>query len=164
MKRALFAALFCLAASSALAAGEDPAAIARKVGEKFDAACAAGDVNAVLALYQDDARVVYPGAGQTAANKGELRHVVAATCVKGGAKFTLVGYRAIWIDAAHTVIGALGDWTIAGTGPDGKPMTTPLRATEVLLKTPAGWKYIVDHASIGVPAPAPDAPATDARP
>jgi ketosteroid isomerase-like protein len=82
---------------------------------------------------------------------------VADTCVKGGPKLTLVGYRAIWIDDAHTVIGALGDWTMSGNDADGKPMTTPLRATEVIIKTPSGWKYVVDHASIGVPAPAPDA-------
>jgi len=151
--RGVIAALLCAVASPAFAAGADPAAIARSVGEKFDAACAAGDVNSVLALYRDDARVVYPGAGQTATNKGELRHIVAQTCVKGGAKITLVGYRAVWIDDAHTVVGALGDWTMAGTDADGKPVTIPLRATEVLVKSKAGWLYAVDHASIGVPAP-----------
>jgi ketosteroid isomerase-like protein len=156
MKRAILAALFCVAASAA-AAADDPSAIARTVGEKFASACDAGDVNTVLALYRDDARVVYPGAGQSAANKAELRHIVAQTCAKGGPKFELVGYRAIWVDATHTVIAALGDWNATGPGPDGKPMTTPLRATEVIMKTSSGWQYVVDHASFGVPAPAADA-------
>ena len=155
MTRALLAALFCVAASAASAAGDDPSAIARSVGQKFDAACSAGDVKAVLELYRDDARVVYPGAGQVAANKGELRHIVEQTCVGGGPRITLVGYRAVWIDAAHTAIGALGDWSMSGTDPDGKPLSIPLRATEVIVKTPAGWRYAVDHASIGVPPPPP---------
>ncbi len=154
MTRALCAVLLCLA-SVARAADDDPNAIARTVGEKFAVACGAADVEAVLALYRDDARVVYPGAGLTASNPAELRKIVTATCVAGGPKFTLVGYRAVWADSAHTVVAALADWTATAPGPDGKPATTQVRATEVLAKTPAGWKYVVDHASVGVPAPAP---------
>jgi ketosteroid isomerase-like protein len=158
VKRALLAALFCVASPVAFAA-DDPSAIARGVGEKFDKACSAGDVDAVLALYRDDARVVYPGAGQTATTKAELRPIVAATCAKGGPKISLVGYRATWADAAHTVIAALGDWKMASAGPDGTPVDVPLRAVEVLVKTPHGWLYVADHASIGaVPsAPTPSA-------
>lgn len=152
MKAALFATLLCVSAASARA-GDDPTAIARAVGEKFDKACGAGDVEAVLALYRDDARVVYPGAGQSATNPTELRKLVTETCVKDGPKLTLVGYRAIWVDAAHTVVAALGDWSMSGTAPDGTPTTTPLRAVEVIAKTPKGWKYVADHASLGAPPP-----------
>ena len=154
MKRALLATLFCVAASAARAA-DDPAAIARSVGEKFEAACDAGNVDAVLALYQKDARVVYPGEGQSATTAAELRRMVSDTCKPGGAKFKLLGYRAVWIDAVHTVVGALGDWEATGEGPDGNPLSMKLRATEVLVKTKDGWKYAVDHASFGVPPPPP---------
>jgi ketosteroid isomerase-like protein len=150
--RAFLAALLCLAAPLARAA-DDPVAVARSVGLKFQRACGAGDVDAVLALYRDDARVVYPGAGQTAASKAELRPLVAATCVATGPKLTLVGYRAVWVDAAHTVVAALGEWSMAATGPDGTPAAVPVRAVEVLVKTEAGWLYAADHASVGtVPA------------
>jgi ketosteroid isomerase-like protein len=149
--RALLAALFCVAAATA-AAEESPVSIARSVGEKFEAACGAGDVDAVMALYQKGARVVYPGEGQSATEPLELRRMVGDTCKPGGPKFKVVGYRAIWIDAAHTVVGALGDWEASGAGPDGVPMVTKLRATEVLVKTKDGWKYVVDHASFGVPS------------
>jgi ketosteroid isomerase-like protein len=152
MRRALAAAVLCLAASAARA-GDDPTAIARAVGDKFGAACGAGDVKAVLALYRKDARVVYPGAGETASNPQELEKLVTATCKKGGPKLELVGYRAVWIDASHTVIGSLGDWRMTAPGPDGKPATTPVRATEVIVKTKAGWRYAVDHASIGAALP-----------
>lgn len=152
MKTALVAALFCVSAASARA-GDDPVAIARSVGERFAKGCGAADVEGVLALYRDDARVVYPGAGQSATNPSELRKLVTETCVKDGPKFTLVGYRAVWVDAARTVVAALGDWSMSATAPDGTPTTTPLRAVEVLAKTPKGWQYVADHASIGAPPP-----------
>lgn len=153
MTRALALAALCLVAAAARAA-DDPTAIAKAVGEKFAAACGSGDVKGVLALYRKDARVVYPGAGDTATNPQELEKLVTATCVKGGPKLELVGYKAVWVDVAHTAIASLGDWSMSAPGPDGKPATTPVRATEVIVKTKGGWKYAVDHASIGVP-PAP---------
>jgi ketosteroid isomerase-like protein len=80
---------------------------------------------------------------------------VKETCVANGPKFKLLGYRAVWADAAHSVIAALGDWSVEGVTPDGRAVATPVRATEVLVKTANGWKYVVDHASIGVPPPPP---------
>jgi len=151
--RALAAAALCLLASAARAA-DDPVAIARAVGDKFAAACGAGDVKAVLALYRADARVVYPGAGEMASTPQELEKMVASTCKKDGPKLELVSYKAVWVDASHTAIASLGDWSMTAPGADGKPAKTQVRATEVIVKTKKGWRYVVDHASIGVP-PAP---------
>jgi ketosteroid isomerase-like protein len=66
-------ALCLLALAAGARAADDPDKIAEAVGEKFGAACGAGKVDEVLALYRDDARVVYPGAGQTASTPAELR-------------------------------------------------------------------------------------------
>ena len=162
MRRAALALGLCCAASLA-AAADDPTAIAKSVGQKFAAACSAGNVDAVLALYRDDARVVYPGAGETATNRAELRALVRNTCVAGAPPLVLLGYRAVWADPAHSVVAALGDWSVSGPGPDGKTVTTAVRATEVLVKTAKGWLYVVDHASIGVPPPQPPPPPTPAR-
>jgi ketosteroid isomerase-like protein len=136
-----------LAAPAALAS-DDPNKIAEEVGAKFSAACAAGDVNAVVALYQADARVVYPGEGQSAADPKALRRAVGETCVKGGPRFFLVARQAIWLDAAHTVVASLNEWKVVP--PEGQAAGPPLRATEVMVKTKDGWKYAVDHASFGV--------------
>jgi ketosteroid isomerase-like protein len=152
--RALGLFALCLLASAARAA-DDPTAIAKSVGEKFAAACGAGDVKAVLALYRADARVVYPGAGDMASSPKELEKLVTATCTKSGPKLALVGYKAVWLDAAHTAIASLGEWSMSAAGPDGKPAITPVRATEVIVKTKDGWVYAVDHASIGVSPPPP---------
>lgn len=148
MRRAALA--ICLLALAAGArAADDPDKIAEAIGAKFTAACGAGNLDAVLALYQKDARVVYPGENQSAGNPTELRRVVTETCVKGGPKFELASHHAIWLDKAHTVVASLNEWKV--TGPDGKPGPA-LRATEVMVKTKDGWKYAVDHASFGVPA------------
>jgi ketosteroid isomerase-like protein len=153
MKR-LALALALIACATRAHAADDPEKIAHQVGEKFAKACDSGVVGAVLGLYQADARVVYPGAGQSATDKESLAKLVTDTCKPGAPKPELVGYRAVWVDKAHTVIAALGDWKLTAPGPDGKDVVTPIRATEVLVKTKGGWKYAVDHASIGVP-PAP---------
>jgi ketosteroid isomerase-like protein len=147
VKRALLALCFLGLAVSARA-GDDPDKIAEAVGAKFTAACDAGNVDAVLALYQKDARVVYPGENQSAGDPKELRRVVTETCVKGGPKFELASHHAIWLDKAHTVVASLNEWKV--TGRDGKPGPA-LRATEVMVKTKDGWRYAVDHASFGVP-------------
>ena len=154
MVRLALAGLLCIAASAARA-GDDPDKIAEAVGAKFTAACDTGNVDAVLALYVKDARVVYPGENQSAGDPKELRRVVGETCVPGGPKFELASHHAIWLDKARTVVASLNEWKV--TGPDGKPTGAPLRATEVMVKTKDGWKYAVDHASFGVP------PATPAR-
>lgn len=146
-------ALCVLTLAAGARAGDDPDKIAEAIGAKFTAACEAGNVDAVVALYRTDARVVYPGENQSAGDPKELRRVVAETCVKGGPKFELASHHAIWLDKAHTVVASLNEWKV--TGPDGKS-GPPLRATEVMVKTKDGWKYAVDHASFGVPpAPAP---------
>jgi len=144
----------CLLASAARAGG-DPTAIVREVGERFGKACGAHDVKAVLALYRADARVVYPLAGESAADPKALEKLVSETCGQDGPKLELVGYKAVWVDASHTVIASLGDWNMTAPGPDGKPAVTPIRATEVIVKTKGGWKYVVDHASIGATPPPP---------
>jgi ketosteroid isomerase-like protein len=152
VKRAALALCLLVLAAGARA-GDDPDKIAEAVGAKFTAACDAGNIDAVVALYQTDARVVYPGENQSAGDPKELRRVVSETCVKGGPKFELASHHAIWLDKAHTVVASLNEWKV--TGPDGKP-GPPLRATEVMVKTKNGWRYAVDHASFGVP-PAPPA-------
>jgi ketosteroid isomerase-like protein len=50
-------------------------------------------------------------------------------------------------------IAIIGHWEVTQTGPDGKPTTSHIRATEVIVKTGSGWRYVVDHASIGLPPP-----------
>jgi ketosteroid isomerase-like protein len=57
------------------------------------------------------------------------------------------------IDATHVM--NVGRWEVSATGPDGKPAVAVIRTTELIVKEGGTWRYLVDHASIGVPPPRP---------
>jgi ketosteroid isomerase-like protein len=58
---------------------------------------------------------------------------------------------------AADAIAATGRWRQRATGPDGKPVEVVVRTTEVLVRGAEGWRYVSDHASVGLPAAAPEA-------
>jgi ketosteroid isomerase-like protein len=129
----------------------DPTADARAHDEAFGKACAAGDVKAVVALYTDDAHVIWPGAGDEAHDKAGIEKLASGLCTGKGPTPRLESLVAIPLGTDHIAI--VGRWTIPPAG--GKGATTEIRTSEVIAKTPAGWRYVVDHASIGVPPPKP---------
>jgi ketosteroid isomerase-like protein len=69
--------LMLVLAAPALA---DPTATARAHDEAFAQACEAGDVKGVVALYADDAVVVWPGAGEEARGKSQIEKLAAVLC------------------------------------------------------------------------------------
>lgn len=129
----------------------DATADARAHDEAFGKACAAGDVKGVVALYTDDAHVIWPGAGEEAHDKAGIEKLASGLCTGKGPAPKLESLVGIPLDADHVAI--VGHWTIAPAG--GKGAATEVRTSEIIAKTPAGWRYVVDHASIGVPAPRP---------
>jgi SnoaL-like protein len=58
----------------------DATADARAHDEAFAKACEAGDVKDVLALYADDAVVVWPGAGEEAKGKAAIEKLIPDLC------------------------------------------------------------------------------------
>jgi ketosteroid isomerase-like protein len=137
-------ALLCTVARVACA---DPAADAHALGEAFARAVAAGDVEGVLALYADDARAIYPGQGQGARGKAALRTMLERD-LPGLRSLPMrqASSDAFALDETHIV--NVGRWEVAA-GP-GRPAMT-IRTSEVLVKEGSGWRYLVDHASIGTP-------------
>jgi uncharacterized protein (TIGR02246 family) len=130
----------------------DVTADARAHDEAFAKACEAGDVKAVVALYTEDAVVVWPGAGEEAKGKAQIEKLAADLCnPKTKPKAVIKSDEAMALGDSHIAI--TGHWELSQTGPDGKRTTSHIRATEVIVKTPAGWRYVSDHASIGVPPP-----------
>ena len=77
-KHVLFA-LLCSLPAVALA---DLAADVKAHEEAFARACVAGDVAATLALYADDARLVWPGAGEEGRGKADVERMVTSFCKK----------------------------------------------------------------------------------
>ena len=132
----------------------DATADAKAHDEAFAKACGAGDVKAVVALYTDDAFVIWPGVGEEARGKAAIEKLATNFCdPKANTKPVLKSDVGVQLDPSHIAI--IGHWEVTQTGPDGKPTTSQIRTSEIIVKTAGGWRYVVDHASIGQPAGEP---------
>jgi ketosteroid isomerase-like protein len=144
-----------LVAAFATAAFGDATTTARTHSEAFGKACSAGDIKAVMALYTDDAFVIWPGAGEEARGKAAIEKLATGLCdPKLATKAVPTSVVGVLLDPTH--IAVMGHWDFTQNGPDGKPTTSQIRTSEIIRKSAAhGWRYLVDHASIGMPPPAP---------
>jgi uncharacterized protein (TIGR02246 family) len=130
----------------------DATAEAKAVGEAFGKALAACDQPAIELLYENDAVAIFPGLGDEAKGKDAIGKMAIGVCKSGTIKQVSSEARNVGDDYIINV----GRWEQAATGPDGKPATALIRTTELLHKGADGkWRYVVDHASIGVPPPPP---------
>jgi len=152
MTRHVLVALVCALPALARA---DLSAEVKTHEETFARACAAGDIPAVLALYADDARLVWPDAGEEGRGKADIERLATAFCKHTkDLQLTLASLDAVPIDDTH--VATVAHWEMSATAPDGKKLSAKVRSTEVLVKTGGTWRYLVDHASLGRP-PAPTA-------
>ena len=143
-----------LVAALATTAFGDATTTARAHSEAFGKACNAGDIKAVMALYTDDAFVVWPGAGEEARGKAAIEKLATGLCdPKLETKAVLTSVVGVLLAPTH--IASMGHWDFTQNGPDGKPATSQIRTTEIIQKGASGWRYLVDHASIGMAAPPP---------
>lgn len=151
-------------AAGAQPSGDDIAtAIARELGERFKVACTAGDAEAVAGLYADDATAVFPGEGAVAHGREAIAALARDACRKdAGGELVMEAVRARFLGA--NAIVATGRWRQRAAGPDGKPVEAVVRTTEVLVRGADGWRYLSDHASVGVPAAAVPPASPGARP
>lgn len=143
-----------LAPAPARSADDDATAIARDVDERFAKACNAGDQAALLSLYADGASAIFPGEPEIGEDRAAIAGMLERSCNPGsGVSYRLEAIRGTRLGPDH--IAVVGKWTVSVPGPDGKPSANPTRATEILVRTDAGWRYLVDHASAAPPPPAP---------
>ncbi len=147
-------AMICLAAILMCAgpALADPAAIVKAHSEAFAKAANACDIPAVLKLYENDAVIIWPVEGEVATGKAGIEKVVEEQC-SGGAKPSLKLISSDSRAIGKNYIINVGTWDSTSPGPDGKPMTARVRTTELLHKSGGKWRYVIDHASIGIPPP-----------
>jgi len=129
----------------------DANAVARAHSEAFGHACAAGKLDAVLALYEDDAIAIWPGQGEEAHGKAAIAKLAAGLC--NGKDPAPVLKSVEGRDLGKGYVVTIGRWEQASKGPDGKDAVVVIRTTEVLKETGGKWRYLVDHASIGLPPP-----------
>jgi hypothetical protein len=138
-----------------------PLAIAKAHDDAFDAATWKGgcDPQKGLTFYDNGAVAVYPGQGEEADTKAGIEKLiksfVAPYCGEGHKPPKVANYqiRAIGLSPDYIMIIRSAD---VGKGSD----LTHVRATELIHKSGGKWRYLVDHASIGVPPAAPAVPST----
>lgn len=147
MRKGILALLACLFATPAFADAEADALAHSKA---FERALNARDVKAALALYADDARVIFPGQGEEATGKAEIEKLLADVMAAfEGAQTTLQTQKVVPLADAYT--GIVGRWQIVFREPDGSTQTVFLRSSEVIKKDGERTLYVIDHDSIGVP-------------
>ena len=144
------ALLLCLAASPVLA---DAEADARAHSDAFARAFNAHDAKAMLALYADDARAVWPGQGDEGKGKTDIAKLIDGL-LKAFPSSTLTLKTQDAVDLGNGYIATIGHWEQSFTTPDGQAATAAVRTTEILRKRGGKTLYVIDHASIGLP-PAP---------
>ena len=130
----------------------DATALAKAHSDAFARAFAAGDTKAILAMYTDDATVVWPGQGDEAHGRAAIGKLVE-TLIKSSpnSTLTLKSQNAVALGARYIVI--VGHWEHTVTAPDGMSQMFEIRTSEVLREDGNVWRYLIDHASIGLPPP-----------
>ena len=154
MRTILTGLILAAALGAAAPALADATADGRAVSDAFEKAVAAGDVQAVLALYREDASVIWPGRGEEAKGKAAIeplvRKLIAAT---KGAHVVLKSQESMPLGDGYIV--NVGRWENTVPAGGGKRVTVEVRTSEVLAKTDGKWLYLVDHASVGMPPAKP---------
>lgn len=149
--RGALAAMMLVAISDGPALAADATAIARAHSEAFGRACASGKVDAVLALYENDAIAVWPGQGEEAKGTAEIAKLAANLCNGKDPAPVLRSIEGRQLGPGY--VATRGTWEQSTKAADGKTTTVVIRTTEVLKETHGTWRYVVDHASIGLPPP-----------
>ena len=130
----------------------DPAAVVKAHSDAFGKAFNSCDVPAALKLYEDNAVLIWPGEGEVANGKAAIARVIKAEC-SSAAKSSLKQISSDSNAIGEDYIVNVGMWDETMSGPDGKPITARVRTTELLHRSKGKWRYVIDHASIGLPPP-----------
>jgi uncharacterized protein (TIGR02246 family) len=151
----------CIILSLAIAAGLASPALADTTAEvtaqlqSFEKATNACDIPGMLAVYEENAIVIWPGQGDEATGKPAIEKLVGTLC-KGPQKHAIKMESLEVKPLGKNYVVNIGHWADSVTGPDGKTTVFKIRTSEVMRKSGGQWRYVVDHASIGLP-PAPPA-------
>jgi len=153
-------AVFVAACAPPPAPAPDPAAMvaaADALDQQFLAAFNAGDAAAMAALYWNDPEAASFPPDTMVVRGSEIAGGMSAMVeALHGAGAQLSVTESHQIPAGEVVIG-WGLFTITMNGPDGAPMEMQGRYTDVKAERDGRWVYLVDHASMPIPAaPAPE--------
>lgn len=137
---------------SAVAANASPLSEANAVNKAFTERFAACDVPGLLALYEDNAVLVWPAQGDMAVGKAAIAKVLKANC-SGPSKQSVTPISSHARAVGKNYILHYGELESTVTGKNGKPIKMRIRDTELMHRSDGKWRFVVDHASVGIPPP-----------
>lgn len=125
----------------------DATTIARAHSEAFGRACAAGNIPAVVALFEDDATVIWPGQGAETRGKLAIRGLATRLC--GAADTSPLVLKSVeGQPLGDGSIVTTGRWEMTTQERDGERSVAEIVTTEVLRRTDGHWRDVIDHTSI----------------
>jgi len=117
-----------------------PARSPEQLHQFFTEAFNAGDIDALMALYESGASIE-PEPGKLVEGTDAIREVLSGFLDLKG-KISVETKKAIQtgdLELLH------GQWSLTGTGPDGSPVNLSGNSTEVVRRQPDGtWFYAID--------------------
>jgi len=118
-----------------------PARKPEELDRLFATAMNAGDLDALVALYEPEA-IIVPTPGQTAAGTAAIREALSAFVAMKPA----VTLTARTLAQAGDIALISARWELAGTGPDGAPVRMAGQSAEVARRQPDGsWLFVIDN-------------------
>jgi uncharacterized protein (TIGR02246 family) len=107
----------------------------------FTTAFNAGDIAALLALFEPDASIA-PAPGEVVTGLDAIREALSGFLALKG-QMSIETLRVI---PSGDVALLHGMWLLTGTGPDGSPLELAGRNTEVVRRQADGsWRFVVDN-------------------
>jgi len=118
-----------------------PAKTPKQCDDMFARYLEAGEVDAVVALYEPKGCLVLEG-GAIARGPRAIRKALAMfAALKPKLQMNVFKI----VKAGDDVAVLYNDWTLSGVGPDGTPFNDSGKATEIVRRQRNGtWKFIVD--------------------
>jgi uncharacterized protein (TIGR02246 family) len=111
------------------------------IHSRFAAAFNAGKIDAILALYESEASLV-PQPGRVVQGRDAIRQALLQFLALKGT----MQIKSVFTVRGPGVALTRGEWTLSGTGPDGKPIQQTGHSVEVLRQQPTGeWLIVLDH-------------------
>jgi uncharacterized protein (TIGR02246 family) len=118
-----------------------PARTPKQCDDLFAKFVEAGDVDAVVALYEPKGCLVLEG-GRVARGPAAIRKAIAMFAAMKP-KFRMNVGRIV--KAGDDIAVLYNDWTLSATGPDGAAVTDQGKATEIVRRQGNGtWRFVVD--------------------
>ncbi len=112
-----------------------------QIHDLFGAAFNRGDLEALMALYEDGATLV-PEPGQSARGAGEIREALRAYLALEG-RIVLEPRRVV---NAGDVAMLVSQWRVEGTAPDGSPVRLEGSTCDVVRRQPdRSWRLVIDN-------------------